>query len=50
MEFEEEVVGRLKERLEVGSKETGEFKYIGVEIRQEKYKIVKSQRKYQGSA
>ena len=39
-EFEEEVVGRLKERLKEGSEEVGDFKYIGVEIRQEKDKIV----------
>ena len=45
-EFEEEVVGRLKERLKEGSEEVGDFKYIGVEIRQEKDKIVMSQRKY----
>ena len=45
----EEVVKRLKEKLEVGSEEIGEFKYIGVEIRQENYKVEMSQRQYSKS-
>ena len=45
-EFEEEVMRGLKKRLEVGSEEMLEFKYIAVEIRQEKDKVVMNQQKY----
>ena len=40
------VMRRLKERLEVGCEEKVSFKYIGVGIRQEKRKVVMSQRHY----
>ena len=49
MELERQVVDKLKVKLEVGSEETGKFKYISVEILQERDQVVISHRHYSGS-
>ena len=44
--FHKEIIGELKKRLEVGSQETESFRYIGVELRQEKGGVLMEQRRY----
>ena len=49
MEFEREVVDKLKKTLEVGSEEIRKLKYLIVEIHLERDRVVMSQRHYSGS-
>ena len=45
-EFMKEVIGKMKEKLKVGEEELGNFKYIGVMVRQDDRGIVLDQMKY----
>lgn len=44
--FLKSIIGKLKEKLQVGEQESGQFKYIGVEVEQREDGIRLNQRKY----